>query len=98
MKIVAHVSPYRYLVEVSDDEIAQIRGTKSAPYAHGANAFPVGQVFDIHALWKIIENCRSREEKLTQAASLLRNISESIDFMKGALHPPETEPKTENGT
>lgn len=92
MKIIAAVNGSRFIVEVSDTEIANIAGHS---YPSGiSGGIKVGQEVKVADLWRVLEISRERCTDLSKMATQLRTQATRIDSINAAIANPIVEVKT----
>lgn len=99
MKVIAHMSGSRLLVEATGDELAHLIGL-SGTYAAGSagrmtydlhdphKVFPIGMSIDINKLWQIIEHERARPVSIANTAKQLHALADMLESVNQALPTP----------
>lgn len=109
MKVIAHTSSHRLLVEATGDELAHLMGL-SGTYAAGTarrvnydfhdphRVFPINTEIDVTKLWQIIEHERGRPQQIASTARNLRALADMLETVNQALPTPSIdEKKADNG-
>jgi TfoX/Sxy family transcriptional regulator of competence genes len=94
VKIIASISSDKFLLEATDDEIAQITGNGSAWAVREKWKPAVGLTVQVSALWKALDASRERTEELAALAVKLRNAADKVDSINKAVKAPIIEVKT----
>lgn len=88
MKIIAKSGDTKYLIETSEDELANLvgyywRGSDNCP------KFSIGQILKISDMYKQLDALKSHSKQLESAASTLEMIAKNIRMFDPIINPEE---------
>lgn len=86
MKIIASMNSGKFLVEISEDEIAKISGCTSA--VSMKRRADVGHEIAVSPLWEVLCHARARHNNIAETAEKLRIEAGRLDKINQALESP----------
>ena len=89
MKIIASIDRSKFLVEMTETEIANIAG--HAYPSHIQPQIVVGREIKTAELWRVLEISRERHSDLAKMATQLRAAATRVDSINAALANPIVE-------